>query len=456
MKYEEFKKRVIEAAEAEGLKDYELYYSSSEDTTVETFKHEVNNFSSSTDGGVCFRTLVNGQMGYASTEDLSAEEAAGIVKRAKANAAVLESAEEQFLGEAGGTYEKLERKAMEIPSTEEMVKTALAGQDAAYAADPKVIDGTSTEVIRSTQRIAIYNSLGLDLQQENSAVVFVTGPVVSDGKEMNNTYEIQPGALSELKLEEVVGKAVEDHAAETVVDHDRHDPTGACWRMQHLYRAFRRFTGSLLGVDALVKDFKSQLSARAFGACLILRTVAGYGDHKHTGVYTQIGRIQTLAVRDPYALLAVIVSHNALYHFRVLGEHRLCRAHLFDLAGCLDFRRQELDRINIHIFICFERCSTDPVITLQRARSTPCAGDQAFTARIIRIDINTAEAQIYAHTCAVQSSAVYALDFSGAHHEAVVQPVFIKDLGEITAGRQRAVDYVLRNFLIKHYIPPFS
>ncbi len=209
MKYEEFKKRVIEAAEAEGLKDYELYYSSSEDTTVETFKHEVNNFSSSTDGGVCFRTLVNGQMGYASTEDLSAEEAAGIVKRAKANAAVLESAEEQFLGEAGGTYEKLERKAMEIPSTEEMVKTALAGQDAAYAADPKVIDGTSTEVIRSTQRIAIYNSRGLDLQQENSAVVFVTGPVVSDGKEMNNTYEIQPGALSELKLEEVVGKAVE-------------------------------------------------------------------------------------------------------------------------------------------------------------------------------------------------------------------------------------------------------
>ena len=217
---------MIEAAEAEGLKDYELYYSASEDTTVETFKHEVNNFSSSTDGGVCFRTLVNGQMGYASTEDLSAEEAAEIVRRAKANAAVLESAEQQFLGEAGGTYEKLECKAMEIPSTEEMVKTALAGQDAAYAADPKVIDGTSTEVIRSTQRIAIYNSRGLDLQQENSAVVFVTGPVVSDGKEMNNTYEIQPGALSELKLEEVVGKAVE--AAGGGCGSDRRVPGSLC------------------------------------------------------------------------------------------------------------------------------------------------------------------------------------------------------------------------------------
>ena len=224
MKYEEFKKRVIEAAEAEGLKDYELYYRSSEDMTVGTFRHEVNNFSSSTEGGVCFRTLTGGQMGYASTEDLSESEAVEIVRRAKANAAVLESAEEQFLGEAGGVYEQPERKAMELPTTEEMVRTALLGQDAAYAADQRVIDGTSSEVIRSTQRIAIYNSRGLDLQQENSAVVFLSAPVVSDGKEMNNTYEIHPGALSELDIQEVVGKAVESAVRKLGADVA---PTGA-------------------------------------------------------------------------------------------------------------------------------------------------------------------------------------------------------------------------------------
>ncbi len=209
MKYDEFKEHVIEAARAEGLAEYELYYSSSEDTTVEAFRHEINSFTSSAEGGVCFRTLFNGQMGYASTEDLSSEEAVEIVKRAKANADVLESEEQQFLGEAGGTYEKYDRKAMDMPTTEEMVKTALAGQDASYAADPRVIDGTSSEVIRSTQRIAIYNSRGMDLQQENSAVVFISAPVVSDGKEMNNTYEIKPGALNELDLKAVVGKAVD-------------------------------------------------------------------------------------------------------------------------------------------------------------------------------------------------------------------------------------------------------
>ena len=79
MKYDEFKEHVIEAARAEGLAEYELYYSSSEDTTVEAFRHEINSFTSSAEGGVCFRTLFNGQMGYASTEDMSSEEAVEIV-----------------------------------------------------------------------------------------------------------------------------------------------------------------------------------------------------------------------------------------------------------------------------------------------------------------------------------------------------------------------------------------
>ena len=75
MRYEEFKNLVVQAAEKAGLTDYELYYSASESTEIETFRQEVDKFSSSAEGGVCFRALVNGQMGYASTEDLSEEEA---------------------------------------------------------------------------------------------------------------------------------------------------------------------------------------------------------------------------------------------------------------------------------------------------------------------------------------------------------------------------------------------
>ena len=90
MDYQSFKQAVIARAKELGIDEYELYYESGSDTTVGVFQHEVSQFSSSTGGGVCFRCIVNGKMGYASTQALSEEEARTIVQQAADNAAVLE------------------------------------------------------------------------------------------------------------------------------------------------------------------------------------------------------------------------------------------------------------------------------------------------------------------------------------------------------------------------------
>ena len=218
MKYEEFKKLVIAAAEKYGLADYELYYSSAESVSVDTFRREINEFSSSTEGGVCFRTLKDGQMGYASTEDLSPEEAEAIVLRAAENAGVLESAEQSFLGEAGGEYQKTDIEIPELPATEELVKFALSGQDIAYAADPLVTDGTSTNLINMSEKTAIFNSRGLDLSCENAATVLVVSAVVSDGKEMNNDFTVKIGVPDADTLKETVEKAVRGAKAKLGAD----------------------------------------------------------------------------------------------------------------------------------------------------------------------------------------------------------------------------------------------
>ena len=208
MKYEEFKKIVIETAEKKGLTDYELYYDSSESVSVDTFRDQINKFSSSTEGGVCFRTLLNGQMGYASTEDLSPEEAEAIVLRAVENAGVLESAEESFLGEAGGEYAEIKQDLQKLPSAEELVKFALAGQKIAYAADPMVIDGTSTRLMNISEKTAIFNSRGLNLSCENAATGIIAAAVVSNGKEMNNSFDIKIAPLDDAILKETVEKSV--------------------------------------------------------------------------------------------------------------------------------------------------------------------------------------------------------------------------------------------------------
>ena len=71
MDFKAFQKAVQAQAEALNLKEYELYYQRNTNTSVSVFQQEVKSFAASTDGGVCFRCLVNGKMGYASTQELS-------------------------------------------------------------------------------------------------------------------------------------------------------------------------------------------------------------------------------------------------------------------------------------------------------------------------------------------------------------------------------------------------
>ena len=210
MKFEAFKAAVIAAAQSEGLTDYELYYVCDEGTSVEAFAHEIKNFTSETSGGACFRCIVNGKMGYASTEQLSEETARSVVLQAKENAAVLETEEEVFLGEGGKTYEKIEREVYPLPTTEKLIETALAGQEAAYAADSAVIDGGETGTQTFRHSVAICNSRGLDVKSDLSGAFYYTVAVVSDGKEMNNSYEIKIGSFDKLDIPATAAKAVAD------------------------------------------------------------------------------------------------------------------------------------------------------------------------------------------------------------------------------------------------------
>lgn len=209
MDFNTFKQAVIAKADALGLTEYELYYQAEESTSVSAFKHEISQFTGSQEGGVCFRCIVNGRMGYASTEELSETQAASIVERAMDNARVLESDEPVFLGEGGKTYEPLHIDAYELPTTEALIQKVLETQEKNYAADPAVIDGCSAQGFAQSNRIAIYNSKGLDLEYQNNSAGLMAGSVVSDGKEMANSFEIKVGALDTIDNDALTQKAAE-------------------------------------------------------------------------------------------------------------------------------------------------------------------------------------------------------------------------------------------------------
>lgn len=208
MEFAAFKEAVIGAAAALGITEYELYYQAAESTSISAFKHETNQFTSSVEGGVCFRCIVGGRMGYASTEALNEEQAEAIVRRAADNAATLETEDPVFLGEGGQSYEPLQLDAYTLPTTEDLIRTVLDAQEKIYAADPAVIDGSSSQCFAERSEIAIYNSKGLDLHYENKASGAVIGAVVQGDGEMSNDYQIKLGSFRTLDTGALAEKAV--------------------------------------------------------------------------------------------------------------------------------------------------------------------------------------------------------------------------------------------------------
>lgn len=209
MDFNAFQRAVAEAAKAMGIADYELYYQSAESTQVSTYCHAINEFSSAVEGGVCFRCIVNGKMGYASTEDLSAQAAAQVVRRAADNAAVLESDEPVFLGQGGQRYESCPACTMTMPGAEALVAKALEAEADLYAAHPSVVDGSGITALGEKLELAIVNSKGLDLHYERTLTGLVTSAVVEEAGEKVDAYEVKIADLAGMDLAGVTAKAVE-------------------------------------------------------------------------------------------------------------------------------------------------------------------------------------------------------------------------------------------------------
>lgn len=210
MTYQEFKKAVIAVSERLQVADYELYYAESRSTSVATYQQEVNEYNSDGSMGVCYRCIRDGKAGYASTENLSEEEAESLVLRALENVKSIESREEAFLHGPGDDYATLPGSRGEEPSGAEVLEAALALQKEMYAADSRVIDGTQSYVASGTESYALYNSKGLDLEDKASYAVCMGVAIVSDGEEMYNGMEDKDGKLADFDMKKIAAGAVEE------------------------------------------------------------------------------------------------------------------------------------------------------------------------------------------------------------------------------------------------------
>lgn len=197
MLFEQMKNALIAAATEAGIAQYEIYYQVGESISAETLKDDISAFASSVSGGICFRCIVNGKMGYASSELLTEDAMGELVKNAVANAACIDNDDEVFIFEGSPEYAKIEAGEVKLTDAVTIRDTALRLQKETYAQSDKVTDGTQSVAMSSVNEVRLYNSHGLSLSNRTGMSGAYAAAVVRDGEEAQEAFEFAVGETFE-------------------------------------------------------------------------------------------------------------------------------------------------------------------------------------------------------------------------------------------------------------------
>jgi PmbA protein len=197
MEIRELKELLKSAADRAGLTEYEIYYANETSISTETLKDEISAFSSNVGAGICFRCIVDGKMGYASTELMEADEMEALVKRAMDNARYQDYDDEVFIYEGSKEYETVNVTVPEMPTAAMLKEAALAIQKSTYAESDKITDGTQSSVFAFETVISISNSHGLELTNHVANAGCYAEAVVKVGDESQFAFEMAQGVSPE-------------------------------------------------------------------------------------------------------------------------------------------------------------------------------------------------------------------------------------------------------------------
>ena len=207
MNFDLLKNALVSALTEEGIGEYEIYYMSDESVSVQTLNKEVNSFSSAISGGLCLRVLVDGKMGYASTELMTESEMKELPLRAKANAEATEKPDTVGIYAGSESYEPLTLKKVELLSAAELKSYAIKTGEALFEKNSAVKEGTSSQAICAGMAVRLVNSHGVDLSLDCGINALIGEAVVGVDGENQADYSFK-NLEGEDTITEVVDEAV--------------------------------------------------------------------------------------------------------------------------------------------------------------------------------------------------------------------------------------------------------
>ena len=220
MNFDALKAAIKNAAEKLGVAEYEIYYMSSADTSVETLNKEISAFSSGVAGGLCLRLVMDGKMGYASTELMEEAEMESLVERAIENAKYTEKEDTVGIFAGSSSYQKPSTPDFVPADAATLKELALKTASEIYAASDAVRDGTASAAMSSGYTIRLVNSHGLDLENSCGITAVMAAAVVAKGSEVENDYSVKelkegmdPADVAKDAVNEALAKIGAGHVA---------------------------------------------------------------------------------------------------------------------------------------------------------------------------------------------------------------------------------------------------
>lgn len=184
MEYSAFRLAVEAAAKEKGLERYELYYSRTRSQSLNAFKGQIDRFSLSESIGVCFRCLIEGKAGYASTEKMEEEEATRLVASAIESAQLVESTDPEFLVKQSVQFQP--SLLSEETDTGEEISLLLETEKRALSMDSRIAKLGSCALLSGQEEKGIFNSNGVDLLDRNQYYCRYLSPIAEvEGRTYN-------------------------------------------------------------------------------------------------------------------------------------------------------------------------------------------------------------------------------------------------------------------------------
>ncbi|MED4452122.1 TldD/PmbA family protein [Metabacillus fastidiosus] len=212
MDIKEFQIELFQKGLETGFSEIEVYYSFSKATAIKVFNGEIDEYYIAEQGGISFRGLFDGKMGYSYAEKIEKESISLLLEEASNNAGILEKKGEESLFEGSAFYEK-ERdfpEALGNIDPDLLIEFAMNMEKAAFTADDRVQSVPYCGVSKSESEVMIVNTKGLNCYKKTAFISANLSVLANDGEQTatGGESDFTSTDFSELNCNKIAKRAV--------------------------------------------------------------------------------------------------------------------------------------------------------------------------------------------------------------------------------------------------------